>query len=88
MYSMLPIIQALLSNFALTFRKHWSANHVLVNLIHNLKNNLDNYEIASAVFMNLSKASDCISYSLLIVRREVYVFSEDFTTFSYSYVKR
>ena len=57
MYSMLPIIQALLSNFALTFRKHWSANHVLVNLIRKLKN-LDNYEIASVVFMNLSKASD------------------------------
>ena len=87
MYSMLPIIHALLSDFALTLRKHWSANHVLVNLISKLKNNLDNYEIASVVFMNLSKASDYISYSLLIVRRDACVFSEDFTTFSYSYLK-
>ena len=88
MHSILPIIQALLSDFASTFRKYWNANHVLVNLIHNLKNNLGNYEIGTVAFMNLSKASDCISYSLLIVRREAYVFSEDFTTFSYSYLKR
>ena len=38
--------------------------------------------------MDLSKVFDCIPYDLLIAKMEAYGFSEDFLTFSYSYLKR
>ena len=43
--SMPPIIQTFLSTFAPAYRKHYSANLVLINLIENWKKNLDNNKI-------------------------------------------
>ena len=47
--SMLPIIQTFLSNFVSSYRKHYSANHVLIILIENWKKNLDNNKVVGAV---------------------------------------
>ena len=85
---MLPIIQTFLSNFVSVYRKHYNANHVLISLIENWKKSLDNNEIVGAVFMDLSKAFDCIPHKLLIAKMEAYGFSQDFLTFLYSYPKR
>ena len=74
---MLPIIQTFLSNFVSANRKHYS-------LIENWKSNLDNNKIVGAVFMDLSKAFDCIPHDLLISKIDTYSFSEDFLTFLYS----
>ena len=82
--SVLSIIQTFLSNFVSTYRKHYSANNVLISLIENWKNNLDKNEIVGAVFMDLSKAFDCIPHDLLIAKMEAYGFNEDFLTFLHS----
>ena len=81
------LIQLFLSNFVSAYRKHYSANHVRISLIENWKKNLDNNKIAGAVFMDLSKAFDCIPHDLLIAKMEAYGFNEDFLTFLYSYLK-
>ena len=74
-YTMLPITQFFLSNFVLAYRKHYSANHVLIRLIENWKENLHNNKIVGAVFTDLPNAFDCIPYDLLIPKMETYGFS-------------
>ena len=61
--SMVPIIQTFLSNFVSAYRKHHKANHVLISLRENWKKSLDNNKIAGAVFMDLSKAFNCIPHA-------------------------
>ena len=79
-----PFIQ----NFVSSYRKHYSANHVLIILIANWKKNLDNNKVVGVVFIDLSKAFNCRLHDLLITKMEAYGFSEDFLTFLYSNLKR
>ena len=79
--SMLPIIKTFLSNFVSASRKHYSANHVLITLIENWKKNLHNNKILGAVFIDLSKAFDCIPHDLLIDKMEAYGIGDYFLTF-------
>ena len=47
--------------------------------LENWKKNFDNIsKIVATVFMDLSKAFDCIPYDLLIAKMEAYVSSENF----------
>ena len=82
--SIVPIMQTFLPDFVSAYRKHHRANHVLINPRKNWKKSLDNNIITGAVFMDLSKAFDCIPHDLLIAKMEAYGFSEDFLTFLYS----
>ena len=77
-----------MSKFVSAYRKHYSANHVLISLVENWKKNLINIEIVGTVFMDLLKAFDYIPHDLLIAKMEAYGFSEDFLTFLYSCMKR
>ena len=71
---MLPIIQIFLSSLVLACRKHYSANHVPISLIENWKKNLKNNKVVGSVFMDLSKAFDCITHDLLTAKTEAYDF--------------
>ena len=84
---MLPTIQPFLSIFFPAYRKHCSANHALMSLIEILKKNLENNKIVGVVFLDLSKAFDCMPHDLLVTKMEAYGFSEDCLTFSYLYLK-
>ena len=54
------------------FRKGYSCQSLLIRLIDDWKNALDNNNIIGAVFMDLSKAFDCLSHSLLIAKLNAY----------------
>ena len=82
--NMLSIIQTLLTDFVSAYRKHYSANNVLISLKENWNENLNNNKIVGAVFTDLSKTFDCIHHDLLIAKMEAYGFNEDCLTFLYS----
>ena len=57
-----------LSDLISAYRKGYSTNHVLIRLIENCKTTLDKNLFTGAVFMDLSKAFDCIPPNLLIAK--------------------
>ena len=81
-------METFISNFVSAYRKQHSANNVLISLLENWKKNINNNKIVGAVFTDLSKAFDCITHDLIIVKMEAYDFSEDSLTLLYSYLKR
>ena len=81
-------IEKILSNFIAAYRKTYSSSHVLITLIENWKKDLDNKKIVGTVFMDLSKAFDCIPHELLIAKLHAYGFNKKVLTFLYSYLKR
>ena len=70
------------------YRKKYSTNHVLIRLIENWKKALHEKFLVCTVFMDLSKAFDCIPHNLLIAKLDAYGFSQKTVTFIYSYRKR
>ena len=56
------------------YRQKYSTNHVLIRLIENWKKALKEKFLVSAVLMDLSKAFDCIPYSLHIAKLHAYGF--------------
>ena len=82
-----PFIDTFLSEYIVTYREHYSSNHVLIRLIENWKKALDEKFFVRAVLMDLSKAFDCIPHELLIAKLHAYGFSEKTVTFIYSYLK-
>ena len=81
-------IEKILSNFIAAYRKTYSSSHVFITLIENWKKHLDNKKIVGTVFMDLSKAFDCIPHELLIAKLHAYGFNKKVLTFLYSYLKR
>ena len=55
------------------FRKAHNTQHVLCKLIQSWQKALDNSDYVGPVFMDLSKAYDCIAHVLLIAKLEAYV---------------
>ena len=75
--SITPFVNKLLSNFIAAFRKNFSANHVLINLIEKWKTCLDNKRSVGAFLMDLSKAFETINHDLLIAKLQAYGFEKD-----------
>ena len=61
-------IEQYLSKYLCGFRKGHSPQHCLVVMIEEIKMCLDNKGIAGAIFTDLSKAFDCLTYDLLIAK--------------------
>ena len=57
-------------------------------MLENWKKHLDNRKIVETVYMDLSKAFDCIPHDLLIAKLHAYGFNKKALTFLYSYLKR
>ena len=76
-----------LSVFISAYRKKYSSNHVLINLIETWKKQLDNKLFVGAVLMDLSKAFDCVPHDLLIAKMQAYGFENETLKFFYSYLK-
>ena len=54
------------------FRKHYSCQSLLLKLIEDIKSALDKGHKTGAVFMDLSKAFDCVRHALLLAKLNTY----------------
>ena len=69
------------------FRKSYNAQHALMRAIERWKACLDNGGKIGAIFMDLSKAFDCIRHDLLIAKLHAYGFSREALLLVYSYLE-
>ncbi len=69
------------------FRKGYNAQHALMRAIEKWKTCLDNGGKIGAIFMDLSKAFDCIRHDLLIAKLHAYGFSREALWLAYSYLE-
>ena len=70
------------------FRENYSTQHALLRFIEDCRTALDSGNTAGAVFMDLSKAFDCLNHDLLIAKLEAYGFSRGALQLIYSYLNR
>ena len=75
-----------LSDLLCRFRQGYNAQHALTRFLEKCKIYLDTGGKAGAVFMDHSKAFDCVKHDLLIAKLHAYGFSHDALTFLYSYL--
>ena len=54
------------------FRKNYNTQHVLLNFLQNCKNIIDKKGLAGAVFIDLSKAFDSMTYGRLLAKLHAY----------------
>ena len=59
------------------FRENYSTQHALLRFIEKCKKGLDEGNCVGAVFMDLSKAFDCLNHELLVAKLEAYGFSRN-----------
>ena len=62
-----------LSPFISAYRQNYSTQHVLIRLLGELRQGLEKNFVVGGVFMDLSKAFDCIPHDLLIAKLKAYV---------------
>ena len=62
-----PFLERTLFIFIAAYRAAYSAQHVLIKLVEEWKSKLDNF-ILGSVFIDLSKAVDCIPHGLIIAK--------------------
>ena len=77
------IFSALLS----AFRKRYSCQSTLLNMIEHFKNSLDNSEYVACLSMDLSKAFDCLPHCLTICKMYSYGVSREACTLIASYLR-
>ena len=75
-----------LSNILCGFRQGYNAQHVLTHCLDKCIIHLDTGGKAGAIFMDLSKAFDCVKHDLLIAKLHAYGFNHDALSFLYSHL--
>ena len=83
---MMEHMTAYLSDLLCGFRQGYNAQHAITHFLEKCKIYLDTGGKAGAVFMDLSKAFDCVKHDLLIAKLHAYGFNHDALTFLYSYL--
>ena len=81
-----PFMNDKLSPMLCGFRKGYSTQHALLNLLGNWRTHLDNKEIIGVILCDLSKAFDTLPHDLLIAKLDAYGFSLNALHLIYDYL--
>ena len=81
-----PFVDSFLSKFLCGFRKGYSCQHALLNMLRNWQSSLNSSGIVGAVLMDLSKAFDLLPHDLLIAKLDAYGFGSQVLRLLYSYL--
>ena len=84
---LIPFFDNCLSAFISAYREEYSSQIVLLRLIESWRQCLDQSQLVGVIFMDLSKAFDCIPHDLLIAQLEAYGLSLSALAYIYSYLK-
>ncbi len=68
------------------FRKGYSCQHVLLDLCETWRKALENHQTVGMLLIDLSKAFDCLPYSLTVAKLRAYGLSQDATTLLANYL--
>ena len=79
--------EEILSKFQYGFRKGFSTQHCLLLMLEKWKRAVDNNKVFGALLTDLSKAFDCISHDLLIVKLNAYGLSLPALKLVHSYLQ-
>ena len=63
---------SIFSNLQFGFRKKYSTNHALLNIVEKIKEKLDNKTFSCGVFIDLEKAFDTVNHKILAGKLEFY----------------
>ena len=77
-----------LSNYLCGFRKGYSTQYCLIDMLEKWKRALDNRKIAGSLLTDLSKAFDCLNHELMIAKLEAYGFDYLALSYIYSYLSQ
>ncbi len=80
-------ITPFLSNLLCGFRKNFNTQHALIRMLEKWKMGLDNGESIGAIFMDLSKAFDCIKHDLLLAKLHAYGFNREALSLIHSFLE-
>ena len=70
------------------FRKAYSTQHALLNLLKNWQKTLDRSVVLGTVLIDLSKAYDCLPHDLLIAKLSAYGFEDSVTSLISDYLSK
>ena len=68
------------------YRKVYNSQHVLIRLLEEWRQHLDNNKVVGGVFVELTKAFDCVPPDLLIAKLAAYSADENLLMYIYSYL--
>ena len=68
------------------YRKGYNSQHMLIRLLEEWGQHLDNDKVVGGVFMDLSKAFDCVPHNLLRTKLAAYSVDENLLIYIYSYL--
>ena len=74
------------SKFLCGFRKNYSTESALLNMIRNWQNSLSNSNKIGAILMDLSKAFDCLPHDLLVAKLHAYGMGSKSLTLLHGYL--
>ena len=72
-----------ISPYVSAYRKGYNSQHVLIRLLEEWRQHLDNNKVVVGVFMDLSKAFDCVPHDLLIAKLAAYSVDENLLMYIY-----
>ena len=82
-----PYTNSFLSSLLCGYREGYSTQHALLWLVENCKKALDQKMNTGAVFIDLSKAFDCLNHDLLIAKLDAYGFTRQALKYIKSYLR-